>query len=1551
MSWTGLPEFADYTITDYSRPSLAIETDRPTKDKTDKVETAKKPTVKYAELYRRISKSSKLSYDCRLGVKMKRECPKNNNTHKSMPPRAVVHKTVRSATRTNRPNMNVAQPRRTNFLRTKHSYVRRPFQETTQDLMIILIQRVKMLEKELKARTSPRKVHKVDRGRSRPVMAWVPKKSFVRSFDQEKNNIQAQQKKKMVKSSSSSENEPCCCKSCKKNTDSLNSKIIELTDKLGDRENMLFHYKAGLAQVEARLAEHRNRKLKYCKKIRVLEFKVKSRADCIESLTKELELIKKEKKGLDSKLAGFQTASKDLDNLLESQRPDKNKEGLGYSAVPPSCSSLLSSQEGYVLDRIVRTGASNSTISSKPFIKFVKAADRPTEDKTDKVETAKKPTVKYAKLYRRTSKSSKLRGNQRNWNNLKSQQLGENFVKKNKACFNCGYFDQLSYDCRLGVKIGRACPKNNNTHKSMSPRAVVHKTVRSLTRTNRPNMNVAQPRRTSFPKTKHSYVRRPFQETTQDLMITLIQRATKVYKVDRGRYRPVMAWVPKKTVLSQRCINVSKRHINNSQQSCDIYARMVPAAAKVKEENMLFHYKAGLAQVKARLAEHRNQELKYCEKIRVLEYKVKSRADCIESLTKELELIKKEKEGLPEFADDTITDYSRLSLAIETDKPTEDKTDNVETVKKSTVKLGVKMGKACPKNNNTYKSMPPRAVVHKTRVKMLEKELKARTSPTKVHKVDRGRSRPVMAWVPKKIVLSQRCINVSQRHINNSQQSCDIYARMVPAAAKVKEENMLFHYKAGSAQVEAKLAEHRNRELKYCEKIRVLEYKVKSRADCIESLTKELELIKKEKEGLDSKLAGFQTASKDLDNLLESQRSDKNKEGLGYSAVPPLLLKSTLLPRRICLGQDCQNSTISSKPFLKFVKAADKPTKDKTDNVETVKKPTVKYAKLYRRESKSSKRVKMLEKELKARTSPTKVYKVDRGRSRPVMAWVPKKVVDPIINRFDTEKLGDPGKFLIPYDFPDFDADPRVPLILRRSFLKTRKALIDVFKEYSQEVLGFLDTISSGNPTPCYDPIVSVTSPTLTPFGNSDFLLEEVDAFLAIEDEPTSSPFPQSYLDLEGDILLLEAFLNDDPSSPPPNQRNYIPKVSKELKMCEAKTKKSLVDEPPAVELKVLPPNLEYAFLEGDDKLPVIIVKDLRVEEKTALIMVLKSHKRAIAWKLFDIKGINPEFYTHKILLEEDFTPAVQHQRRVNPKIYDVIKQEEAIDILKACHSGPTGGHHGPNYTARKKDEMPQNSIQVCEIFDVWGIDFMGPFPSSRGKKYILIVVDYLSKWVEAKELPTNDARVVCKFLKNLFAQFGAPRAIISDRGTHFCNDQFTKVMQKAVGKNYASWSDKLDDALWAFRTAYKTPIGCASYKLVYENACHLPVELEHKAYWAFKHANFDLKTAGDHRKIQINELNELRDQAYENSLIYKKKTKRIHDSKIKNRVFNIGDRVLFFNSRLKIFSGKLKSHWSGPFTISQVFPYGIVELSQPTGPKFKVNGHRIKHYFREDIP
>nr|GEX14377.1 reverse transcriptase domain-containing protein [Tanacetum cinerariifolium] len=307
------------------------------------------------------------------------------------------------------------------------------------------------------------------------------------------------------------------------------------------------------------------------------------------------------------------------------------------------------------------------------------------------------------------------------------------------------------------------------------------------------------------------------------------------------------------------------------------------------------------------------------------------------------------------------------------------------------------------------------------------------------------------------------------------------------------------------------------------------------------------------------------------------------------------------------------------------------------------------------------------------------------------------------------------GTFHFPADFVvvDFDVDPQVPLILQRSFLKTERALIEVFKanyndmmanridvidmaceEYLQEVLGFSNVIASGNPTPYYDPIVSTSSPTLTPCRDGDFLLKEVDAFLAIEDDTTSLEVDQSYVDTEGDILLLEAFLNDDPSLPPPNQGNYLPQ------------------------------------------------------------------------KLSDIKGINPEFYTHKILIENDFELAIQHQRRVNPKIHDVIKNE----VLKLLDAG-----------------------LIYTISD-------SPWIKSSEGVYMA------RKPLTLSRLATIDPP------RDIMAQTTQPR-------------------------------------------------------------------------------------------------------------------------------------------RLKIFSGKLKTRWSGPFTISHVYPYGTVELSQPNRPNFKVNGHRLKHYFGEDIP
>nr|GFB38527.1 reverse transcriptase domain-containing protein [Tanacetum cinerariifolium] len=201
-------------------------------------------------------------------------------------------------------------------------------------------------------------------------------------------------------------------------------------------------------------------------------------------------------------------------------------------------------------------------------------------------------------------------------------------------------------------------------------------------------------------------------------------------------------------------------------------------------------------------------------------------------------------------------------------------------------------------------------------------------------------------------------------------------------------------------------------------------------------------------------------------------------------------------------------------------------------------------------------------------------------------------------------------------------------------WIKLRGTPIDVIREmYFQEVLSFSDSTTSGNPTPYDDQIVSTTSPTLIPFGDSDFLLfEEADAYLGQEDDPNSPEFNPFYYDSEGDILLLEAILNSEPLPSLPNHEQYMSLFKKEHKVCKAKTIKSSIDEPPEVELQDLPPHLEYVFLEGDNKLPVIITKELRDEEKSALIKVLKSHKRAIAWKLSDIQGINWNFIPTKFL-------------------------------------------------------------------------------------------------------------------------------------------------------------------------------------------------------------------------------------------------------------------------------------------------------------------------------
>lgn len=262
---------------------------------------------------------------------------------------------------------------------------------------------------------------------------------------------------------------------------------------------------------------------------------------------------------------------------------------------------------------------------------------------------------------------------------------------------------------------------------------------------------------------------------------------------------------------------------------------------------------------------------------------------------------------------------------------------------------------------------------------------------------------------------------------------------------------------------------------------------------------------------------------------------------------------------------------------------------------------------------------------------------------------------------------------------------------------------------------------------------------------------------------------------------------------------------------------------------------------------------------------------------------------------------------------------------------------------------MPQTLILIVEIFDVWGMDFMGLFPSSFGHEYIFLVVDYVSKWLEAKATRKDDSKIVAEFIRtHIFVRFGTPRTIISGHGTHFCNQSIEAlfrhyglthkvtvayhpqangqaevsnrevklILEKTVNSSRKDWIKRLDEALWAYYTIYKTPIGMPPYQLVYRKSCHLPVELEHKAWWAVKQCNMNMDAAGQNCMLQVQELEEIRNEDYESARVFKDKTKAYHDKNIHQKSFKEGQKVLLYHSKLKLFQGKLKSRWLGLFIV-----------------------------------
>ncbi|GJW67572.1 reverse transcriptase domain-containing protein [Tanacetum coccineum] len=578
------------------------------------------------------------------------------------------------------------------------------------------------------------------------------------------------------------------------------------------------------------------------------------------------------------------------------------------------------------------------------------------------------------------------------------------------------------------------------------------------------------------------------------------------------------------------------------------------------------------------------------------------------------------------------------------------------------------------------------------------------------------------------------------------------------------------------------------------------------------------------------------------------------------------------------------------------------------------------------------------------------------------------------------------------FTFRDFEAGPRSTLILGRAFLKTGRTLIDV---YEGEITLRVDN----------EAVTFNLDQTMKYSSTNDKSVNRIDIIGEICEEyiPELSGFPNdgrflSAIHIESDAFTSECYF-EEIDAYLLWQMQSLWKVI----MMDCDPEETFIASGIGLKDGSLPSHLEYAFLEENDKLPVIIAKGLKNDQKEALINVLKSHKRAIAWKITDIKGIDPRFCTHKILMEDDCKPSVQSQRRVNPKIHEVIKKE-VIKLLDAgmiypisdspwipidpqdqekttftCPYGTFAYRHrktngvwfgfmddffvfGDNFDSclsnlermlkRCEDTNLVLNWEKCHFMCKEGI-VLGHKISKSG-----IEVDRAKVDVIAKLPHLTTVKGVRSFLGHagFYRRFIQDFSKISRPITHLLEKDTPFVFSQDCINAFETLKKKLTEAPILVVPDWNLPfeLMCDASDLRLVAGSWTTYRLPPKRpVGQVKVSNRGLKrilerTVGENRASWSDKLD---DALCENSLIYKEKTKKLHDSKIKNRIFNVGDQVLLFNSRLKIFSGKLKSRWSGPFTITEVYPYGTAKLSHADGSNFKVNCHRLKHYYGGDTP